>query len=179
MNKALKAVVGMLCLCLVVVCILVLKDDVKALLGRGIVTERIGDLDVTVSGCQTKCPCFVLSKANVPKSIAGQRPFSIGTNQLSLVVYVAESDHLYWLCGGNIGVTRYAGKRVWFSRWLLLSEINLNCTYDVQDDMKGLNATVSCSENDTEVKYVLKYEELGRSHEISIEVDRNRLKGSP
>ena len=146
-------------------------NSIKTLLGRGVVVEVACSVDVNVSGRSVRCPCYLLDKFTVPQQVACQRAFHIGTNSMSVVVFVPDLGHLYWLDGGNIGITQYANNEVWFSRWLLLSEVALNCTYDVRDDMKGLDAQVECEENAETVKYVLKIEDNDARHLTTVEME--------
>lgn len=169
-------------ICLLLIGYYLLEPIVKALTGRGIVAKVTYRQNVFVSGCKIKCPAFIIEKSFLPEDIAAQKAFNVGTNTTTIAVLVAELGHLYWLDGNNVGVTRYSCCDLRFiaNHWLLISEIALNCTYDVQDDMKGLGAVITYDEDESTVKYALKFPQHDSEREIAVvvEVDRRCMANS-
>ena len=152
---------------------------VKALDGRGVVMRRSGCVKLIVSGDEVECPYWVIDKTTVPNHIANLHAFQIGTNSTVVVVHVGEHDLLYWFDGGKVGVTR-CNRDTWplLNRWLFLSEVALNTTYDVQDCMKGLkNATVVCRETSNGVEYTLKYLHRKSPREIVVDINEFQCGG--
>ena len=171
MKFMLKIIVSSICMALVAFLLYGhLWGVVKTLCGRGVVMRRSGCLKLIVSGEGVECPYWVIDKTTLPNHIANLHAFQIGTNSTVVVVHVGEHGHLYWFDGNNIGVTRciplFDGTAsLLLNRWLFLSEVALNVTYDVMDDMKGLkDATVVNKETADGVTYTLKY--LNRNAQI-------------
>ena len=118
-----------------VACYLWLEPVVKALTGKGVVAEKSYVQKVLVSGRKLECPGFVVEKTRLPTQIASLHAFNLGTNTTMVVVLVDSLGHLYWFDGRAVGVTRYSfcDLRFFASRWMVISEIALNCTYDGLD----------------------------------------------
>lgn len=168
-----KIIVSSICFIVVVFLLLGRFDGVvKALGGRGVVMRRSGCMKSIVSGAEVECPYWVIDKTTVPNNIANLHAFQIGTNSTVVVVHVGEHDLLYWFDGGKVGVTR-CNWDTWslLNRWLFLSEVALNATYDVRHDMKGLNASVVCRETGSGVEYTLKYLNRKSPREIVVEIN--------
>lgn len=177
-------------ICILFACIVVLQVAfwrvevaIKALTGKGIAVESVGTLKAAVSGRAVECPLFVIDRMAISPDVASQHAFDfrIGTNPVSVAVLVQEHGYLYWLGRGKIGktcVSSSVGPDGWFlfNRWLLLSEVALNCTYDVLDDMKGLrDSSVEYSEDENAFKYKFKYMERETWREIAMEIDKRWL----
>ena len=181
MKNMLKIV--LISICFIVIVFLLLGrfgGVVNALRGRGVVMRRSGCMKLIVSGKEVECPYWVIDKATMPNHIANLHAFQIGTNSTVVVVHVGEHGLLYWFDGVKIGVTHCHpvfdwDARILLRRWLFLSDVALNLTYDVLDCMKGLkNASVVCRETGSGVGYTLKY--LNRKYPREIVVDINESK---
>ena len=128
--------------------------------GRAILLTRVGEVDAVFEGQNMEVPCFGLEMRSVPARLRDLQAFKLDKAPMKWPVLLRMSTceyYVFWLSEDKIGVTR--GGRFddclnLFDRWLVLSEVALNCTYDVRDDMKGLNADV-----------VIKYDSSGRSYQ--------------
>ena len=160
-----------------VACCLWLEPVVKVLTGKGVVAEKSYVQMVLVSGRRLECPGFIVEKSRLPTHIASLHALNLGTNTTMVVVYVASLGHLYWFDGRTIGVTRYSfcDLRFFASRWMMISEIALNCTYNVCDDMKGLNAMTSYKEDAGFANYELKFSKDDKVYNIVVEIDKKRF----
>lgn len=150
---------------------------VKSLCGRGVVVRRSGYVRLIVSGDEIECPYWVIDKTVMPRYIADLHAFQIGTNSTTVVVYVGEHGHLYWFDGSNIGVTRCnLDTSLLLDRWLFLSEVALNQTYNVLHSMKGLQkATVVYKETADGVSYTLKYLDRKSLNELVVYIKAREL----
>ena len=154
---------------------------VKVVNSRGLVIKRAGCMKLIASGKEVECPYWVIDKASLQKHIANLHAFQIGTNSTSFVVHVSEHGSLYWFDGGKIGVTHCRpvfdwNARILLRRWLFLSDVALNQTYDVLDCMKGLkNASVVCRETGSGVGYTLKYLNRKYPREIIVDINESKL----
>ena len=169
--------------CFIVVVFLLLGHFggvIKALGGRGVVMWRSGCMKLIVSGEEVECPYWVIDKTTMPNHIANLHAFQIGTNSTVVIVHVGEHGLLYWFDGGKIGVTHCRpvfdwDARILLCRWLFLSDVALNLTYDVLDRMKGLkNASVVCGETGSGVEYTLKYLSHKSPREIVVDINQSK-----
>ena len=162
--------------CMIVVGFMLLSRLIvvaKVVNGQGLAIKRAGCMKLIASGKEVECPYWVIDKASLQKHIANLHAFQIGTNRTTVVVHVGEHDLLYWFDGGNVGVT-HCNRDTWplLNRWLFLSEVALNTTYDVQNDMKGLkNATVVYRKNTEGIRYTLKYMNCKQKRDLIVIVD--------
>lgn len=183
MKDMLKIIVSAVCFIVVVFLLLGrFGGVVKALGGRGVVMRRSGCMKLIVSGNEVECPYWVIDKTTVPKHIANLHAFQVGSNSTAVVVHVDEHGLLYWFNGGKICVTHCSpvfnwNARILLGRWLFLSEVALNQTYNVLDCMKGLNnASVASREIGSGVEYTLKYLNRKYPREIVIDISESKLR---
>ena len=138
-------------------------------------------MKLIVSGDEVECPYWVIDKTSLQKHIANQHAFEIGTNSTVVVVHVGEHGLLYWFDGGKIGVTHCHSvfdwnARILLCRWLFLTDVALNLTYDIQDCMKGLkSASVVCRGTGSGVEYTLRYLNRRSPREVVVDISESKL----
>ena len=115
-----------------------------------------------MNGRNLQMPCF---GGNVI-SLAHDMVFDNDRDLLAVWVDGDDETSVYWLSHEHVYVTRcgyFRGAGCLFNRWMLLTEVALNQTYDVVDDMKGHAANVSITENGNARQYRVEYGKDGNS----------------
>ena len=151
--------------------------------GKAILLTRVGEVDVVIDGQHMKVPRFDLEMRSVPARLRDLQAFKLDESSMKMPVLLKMSTcecYVFWLSEDKIGVTR-AGRfddfLNLFGRWMVLSEVALNCTYDVRDDMKGLNADVVIKYDSSGCSYQCRFMCGGQMREVEFRLPFTMLKG--
>lgn len=161
-------------LCVIVLgCMLVLPSVLayRVLRGQALVLSRSGMLEVAVNGRNVRVPSFRVDRDSVSPTLRGLHAFRLGTENEKTVVWIEGGgvDGAYWLSEKQVGVTRRSfGAVCFFGRWLVLSEVALNQTYDVRHDMKGLGANLAVVPDDGGTWYEWNFKKRGRTFSVKL-----------
>lgn len=142
----------------------------KVFCGDGLCLTRDGLLTATILGKKDKWPYFIVdfndSSSNLRDVFSrgvGEYPGSDAGNKSMPDRWVIIHDNrkfpfgdLYWFSENAVHVSHNGlwDKLSLFGKWILLSEVALNCTYDVRNDMKGLDAELAITNNVYYRRYV-------------------------
>ena len=137
--------------------------------GEAVAMSKECDIEIVVNGRRSKAPCYRLDVTGLPARTRHLHAFDFDATSKKTIVAPRDSElggALFWLADSTVGVTQcttlHDVSRL-CSRCLLISETALNCTYDVQDDMKGLAAIVEIVRNATNRLYQCRFERAGKS----------------
>lgn len=112
-------------------------------------------LMASINGVKQSVPFRVIDVRNKSELCRS----SEGKNKGCGVVFCVNIEGKYtllWITRKNVRYTAVEWHRCWLSRFIFLSPVEFNCTYDIRDPMKGLNAQCSIREisNLLEIKVV-------------------------
>ena len=163
--------------------VLIFVNIMAIFFGRAILLTRVGEVDAVIDGQHMKVPRFELEMRSVPARLRDLQAFKLDESSMKMPVLLKMSTcecYVFWLSEDKIGVTR-AGRfddfLNLFGRWMVLSEVALNCTYDVRDDMKGLNADVVIKYDSSGCSYQCRFICGGQMREVEFRLPFTMLKG--
>ena len=140
--------------------------------GEAVAMSRDGEIEIVVDGRRSETPCYCLDAAALSPGLRGLHAFELDSNSRKTAVAPRDpalGGALFWLADAKVGVTRCASlfnvSRLG-PRRLFVSETALNCTYDVQDDMKGLAASVEIGLTETNRSYRCRFERGGKPIDV-------------
>ena len=140
--------------------------------GEAVAMSRDGEIEIVVNGRRSKAPRYRLDAAALSPRLRGLHAFKLDSNARKTAVAPRDpalGGALFWLAEAKVGVTQCASlfnvSRLG-SRRMLVSETALNCTYDAQDDMKGLAASVEVGADATSRSYRCRFERAGKPVEV-------------
>ena len=116
--------------------------------GNAALLKKEGAIEVAIDGRCMTAPIYCLEIDSLSIHLRQLHAFGFDTMSKKTAVLLNIPDvgvNVFWLANMKIGVTQCSTRRHvsrFFNHWLIISETALNCTYDVQNDMKGLDADV-------------------------------------
>ncbi|MBQ6007702.1 MAG: hypothetical protein IJL17_04140 [Kiritimatiellae bacterium] len=176
MKKTGKWLLAIACICIGFVGILRLKLLAAVFFDRAIVAERAGEVDVVVDGKGVKAPCFSVDMQSVPIRLRRTHALELDELPRKTVAFLNTGElknAVFWLADGKVGVTRDRSPQdvmCLLDRWMILSDVALNCTYDVRDDMKGFAADVTIDSNDDGRTYQCRFMGKGQTRMVKFRV---------
>lgn len=176
MKKAGKWLLAIACICIGFVGILRLKLLAAVFFDRAIVAKRAGEVDAVVDGKGVKAPCFSVDMQSVPIRLRRTHALELDELPRKTVAFLNTGElknAVFWLADGKVGVTRDRSPQdvmCLLDRWMILSDVALNCTYDVRDDMKGFAADVTIDSNDDGRTYQCRFMGKGQTRMVKFRV---------
>ena len=130
--------------------------------GKGICLTCAGKIDAEIRGEKGKCRYYVVDGKSIPpecrRILLRDVEYGAKVDRWIVVRYDHKFpvDELYWLSDDGMKLSKSGlwSRSSWFGRWILLSEVALNCTYDVRHDMKGLDAELEMADHGNVRRYV-------------------------
>lgn len=199
--KMIKSRIVVLCfvvllICSVYPCLTHLNLACKVFCGNGLCLTCDGRIAAAINGEKNKWPYFIVdfnecsSNAwNVFSSGLGEYAGSAIDNKPMPVRWVVIHDNrkfpfgeLYWFSENAVLVSNNGlwDKLSLFGRWLLLSETALNCTCDVRNDIKGLDAELAITNHEDCRRYVWSSAERHSTNVISsVDIPAKLFAGYP
>lgn len=167
----------------------------KVVCGNGLCLTCEGFVTAAIYGETNRLPYLIVDFNECSSSIRdvfsrgfGEYPESDVGNKSMPDRWVVIHDNrkfpfgdLYWFSENAVHVSNNSlwDKLSLFGRWILLSEVALNCTYDVRNDMKGLDAELAIMNNVDYRRYVWSSPEHHLTNIISSEDIPTKLLNKP
>ena len=130
--------------------------------GKGICLTCAGKIDAEIRGEKGKWRYYVVDGKSISpecrRILLRDVEYGAKADRWIVVRYDRKfpMDELYWLSDDGMKLSKSGlwDMSSWFGRWILLSEVALNCTYDVRYDMKSLDAELEMADQGKIRRYV-------------------------
>ena len=153
----------------------------KVVQGRALIFSRIGVARLTVNGVDcANSYIFSCSSIGSPENLELNACQGWPLGNSVLVLSDTPFRLVYWLSRDGVRVTRGGFYDcISLDKWLILSEIALNQTYNIEDDMKGLAAKVDITGGVGVVEYCMKFVWNSKQFNVQIEVPASAFASRP
>ncbi len=149
---------------LIFITLLQLIPFISVFRGKAAMLKNEGTIEVVINGTCKSTSIYSLEIHSLPIPLRKSHALEFDTMPKKVAVVLdvpGMGMNVFWLADSKIGVTQSATQRhvsCFFNHWLIVSETALNCTYDVQDDMKGLKADVRILRSSSDKSYHCHFE---------------------
>lgn len=181
-------IVGIVGVCVCVVLVERINLVRKVVCGNGVCLTCAGKITATIKGAEREWRYFVADSKCMSSNLISSlnREYADKAGNRWIVILDDRGfpfGDLYWVSENGIQISRNSlwDKMNLFGAWVVLSDVALNCTYDVRGYPKGLSAMIEVTACDDALRYVCRVSERNLSIDdtniiISVDLPLSLLK---